>query len=273
MHPKLLTIGPFKVGSWSFKGFDIHTYGFMLMCAFIVGILWTVREARRQGRSPEEVLDLSILILVFAIIFSRIVYVLLNLSTYLPHPAEMLYLWAGGLSFHGGVGGGILAGVIYARRRKLSFLQLADLFTPALPLAYAVARIGCFLNGCCYGIPTHLPWACRFYSQDIPGALTPPSHPVQLYDAAANILLFFIIGRLKGKEHATGVLFLQYLVGYSIIRILADIFRRGVSARTLFGLPITEAQVASVLIIIVGVFIVRRWSRRRGTKPSRRQGS
>lgn len=261
MHPKLLALGPFKVGPWSFKGFDIHTYGFLLMCAFIVGIVLTIREARRQGRPSEEVLDLSILVLVFAIIFSRIVYVLLNLRDYLPHPVEMLYLWAGGLSFHGGVVGGVLAGVVYARRKKTSFWQLADLFTPALPLAYAIARVGCFFNGCCYGLPTALPWGCRFYSQDIPGALTPPSHPVQLYDAAANILLFFVIGRLKNREHPPGVLFLQYLVGYSIIRILAEIFRRGVTAKTLFGLPITEAQVASVIIIIGGVILIRRWSR------------
>lgn len=269
MHPKLLTIGPFKVGSWHFKGFDIHTYGFMLMCAFIVGILWTLREARRQGRSTEEVLDLSILVLIFAIVFSRIVYVLLNLSTYLPRPGEIAYLWAGGLSFHGGVLGGVLAGVLYARKKKTNFWRLADLFTPAIPLAYAIARMGCFLNGCCYGIPTTLPWGVRFPSEHIHGALTPPSHPVQLYDAAANILLFFVIGRLKAKEHASGVLFLQYLVGYSFIRIFAELLRRGVSARTLSGLPITEAQVASALLIIGGILLIRRWSKQRGNKASR----
>jgi phosphatidylglycerol:prolipoprotein diacylglycerol transferase len=238
------------------------------MCAFIVGILWTVREARRLGRPTEEVLDLSILVLIFGIICARILYVLLNLSAYLPHPQEILYLWAGGLSFHGGVIGGVLAGVLYARKKKIKFWELADLFAPALPLGYAIARIGCFLNGCCYGLPTHLPWAVRFYSQDIPGALTVPSHPVQLYDAAANILLFFIIGRLKGKEHTSGVLFLQYLVGYSFIRILAEILRRGVTARTVLGLPITEAQVASAILIIFGIIFIRRWSRKQGKARS-----
>jgi phosphatidylglycerol:prolipoprotein diacylglycerol transferase len=253
------------VGPWTFKGFDVHSYGFMLMLAFIVGILWTVREARKRGRTAEEVLDVSILVLVLSIVFARIVYVLLNLSAYLPHPIEIAYLWAGGLSFHGGLAGGFLAGLLYARRRKVGFWQLADLFTPGLPLSYAIARIGCFLNGCCYGIPTSLAWACRFYSQDIPGALTAPSHPVQLYDAAANLVLFFVIGRLKGREHANGVLFFQYIVGYSFIRILAEILRRGVTARTVFGLPITEAQVASALLIILGVFLIRRWSKK-GTK-------
>jgi len=263
MYPKLFSTGPFKVGPWHFSGFAIHTYGFMLMIAFIVGILLTVREARRKGRPTEEVLDLSILVLLFAIIFARIFYVLLNLSDYLPHPEQMLYLWTGGLSFHGGLAGGLLAGLLYARRRKVSFWELTDLFTPAIPLAYAIARIGCFLNGCCYGIPTDLPWACRFYSQDISGALTAPSHPVQLYDAAANVILFFIIGRLKGRDHARGVLFFQYVVGYSIIRILAEILRRGVTAKTIANLPITEAQVASVVLIVVALFLIRRWSRKR----------
>jgi phosphatidylglycerol:prolipoprotein diacylglycerol transferase len=132
---------------------------------------------------------------------------------------------------------------------------------PSTALGYAIARVGCFLRGCCYGAPTSLPWGHRFLldpsadpSHAAPGVLTAPSHPTQLYAAAASLIIFGLLLWLRGRLPARGQLFLAYLAMYSVARWAIEILRRGYSAQPVApGSWLTQAQVASMVIFAIAV--------------------
>jgi phosphatidylglycerol:prolipoprotein diacylglycerol transferase len=159
----------------------------------------------------------------------------------------VLYLWQGGLAFHGGIAGGIIGGYLFARIRKLSFPLLADICAPALALGYAITRVGCFLNGCCYGHECDLPWAVTFPANTDAGGVA--RHPTQLYAVLANLIIFAVLARLYPRVSVRGNLFLLYLVLYSVYRFIVEFFRRGATANVFAPLaPLTEAQTASIII-------------------------
>lgn len=235
MHSILFHIGPFP----------IYSYGFMLMLAFLAATSVAVRLGRQRGISPEAIFDLTAMILVAAIAGARLLYVALNGSYFAQHPDHIWRLWEGGLSFHGGLVGGLLAGLYYCRRHHVSFLRLGDVVAPGVALGYAIGRIGCFLNGCCYGAPTDLPWACRFHDPPITGPLTPPSHPTQLYATIINLGVFALLLRLFQRQRVTGQVLWSYILAYAIYRFGIEFLRKGVTAQV-FALGLTQAQWASI---------------------------
>jgi phosphatidylglycerol:prolipoprotein diacylglycerol transferase len=251
MHSILFRIGPVP----------IFSYGFMLMVAFLVAAVLATREARRQRLEPEAILDLAPWILVASVLGARLAFVAQNADYFAAHPVEIFKVWTGGLTFHGGLAGGILAGVIFTWRRRLPFWRMADVIAPSLAIGYAIGRIGCFLNGCCYGSPTDLPWACRFPDSLASGGLTPPSHPVQLYAAAINVGIFLILQRSARRTSTPGQVMLSYVVLYSLYRFGIEFLRRGATASVIAGL-ITPAQLLSLVLIacaLVGLVLLRRW--------------
>src|SRR5206468_2477943 len=112
------------------------------------------------------------------------------------------------------------------RKHKLNFLAMADICAPAFALGYSIGRIGCFLNGCCYGHACALPWGVRF-TDETSGGLTPPSHPTQLYATLMNLAFFVILDRWSRRPHKTGALFLVYLAMYCVYRFIDEQFRKG----------------------------------------------
>lgn len=249
MHSILFHIGPVP----------IRAYGLMLWVALVVGLIRTVRAARRTNIKPDQVVDIAVYGTLAGIIGAHVVSILLDLSYYLRNPSEILTLWTGilspsgglrGLSFHGALLGAIGVTLLYTRRKGIRFLEMADLCAPGLALGYAITRIGCFLNGCCYGIATSLPWAVRFYEDPLSGTLTPPSHPTQLYAMAANLLIYIGLVAVDKRRRFTGHVFLSYLVLYSAYRFLIEFLRNGVTAEVAFA-GLTEAQVASLAILVV----------------------
>ncbi|MGQ9526026.1 MAG: prolipoprotein diacylglyceryl transferase, partial [Armatimonadota bacterium] len=170
MYPVLLRIGPVSV----------YSYGVLLAAGFALAVAWTTRRARRLGYDPNLVLDLALWVLLAGVVGARLVYVALEPAQF-RSLADVFRTWQGGLSFHGGLAGALAAVVLFSRRRGIHPLAAADLLSPGAALGYAVARIGCFLNGCCYGAPTSLPWAVCFPHHLGAHSHTPPSHPAQLY--------------------------------------------------------------------------------------------
>jgi len=251
MYRTLFRIGPL----------EIHGYGTLLMIGFIAGILLSRREARRLGLSPEIPLDLGIWLLVAGVVMARGMYVLLNWSAFAARPVEILYIWReGGLSFHGGLLGGVLAGLEFARRQGLRFWTVADMATPGLALGYGIARFGCLLNGCCYGAPTDLPWGMRFPLWPDSPIMTDPSHPTQIYSALGSFLVLAVLLLVRNRLKVRGQLFLLYLMLYAPVRAGVEVFRNGYTARALVG-DITEAQVASAVIFaaaLVGFVLLGR---------------
>lgn len=217
-----------------------------MVVGFMLGIWRATRVSKkRYGIEPERVYDIALVSLLGGVIGARAAYILLNPAT--ENWRGFLAVWEGGLSFHGGLACAMILGYVYTRYTKLSFWRVADLIAPSLAIGYAFTRIGCFLNGCCYGAPTTLPWGVRFNEN---GVLTPPSHPVQLYAMAANLLIFWLLTKLERMRRGPGFVFVSYLGLYSIYRFLAEYLRSGYSASQ-WALGLTQAQAVSLLMIAV----------------------
>jgi phosphatidylglycerol---prolipoprotein diacylglyceryl transferase len=251
MHSILFRIGPIP----------IYAYGFMLMLAFLAGTAVAVRLGRRRGISSEHVLDLTAIILVAGIVGARLLYLALEWSYFREHPAHIWRLWEGGLSFQGGLLAALLAGALYCRRQGLSFLAMGDVIAPGTALGYAIGRVGCFLNGCCYGAPTSLPWACQFHDPPVTGPLTPPSHPTQIYASLASLVIFGLLMGVFRRQRVTGQVLWSYLLLYAVYRFAIEFLRKGATAEVM-GALLTGAQWASVTTALVAGAALIHLSRR-----------
>jgi phosphatidylglycerol:prolipoprotein diacylglycerol transferase len=191
----------------------------------------------------------------------------------------MVRLWDGGLSFHGSLIAAPAVVWFYAWSNKMSFGELADIIAPSVFLGYAVARLGCFFNGCCYGAVCQLPWAVQFHAEGRPaGELTPPSHPAQLYSSLLSIMFFGIMQRAKFSSffnRFAGQLTLLFFALYAVERAIVEIFRNGATAAPILGTTwFTQAQFISVAMIlavaVVWIVLSRRaeYSRRQGSTPT-----
>jgi phosphatidylglycerol---prolipoprotein diacylglyceryl transferase len=242
---------------------EIKAWGTMLVVAFTAGTLYMARYGDRKVIAPAETIDLALYALIGAVIGSRVIFVALDWGTYAGHPLKLFNVWEGGLSFHGGLLGALLAGWLFASRRHKSFWALTDVAAPGIALGYAFARVGCFLNGCCHGHACNLPWAMRFPNGELPNQLV---HPTQLYAIVMSMMIFFILIRLRGKFPRHGHLFLTYLALYSVGRFLLEFTRAGATGKLLHWAPwMTVGQFASVLIFVAAVLaIVLTWKPRHG---------
>lgn len=236
----------------------------MLWLALIAGLYRTLRVSKKTGIKSEEIVDIAFYALIAGVLFAHIVSLLLDIHVYWHNPGAILDLWRGmlspsgglrGLSFHGGLIGATGMVLLYTRKKKIKFLVVADLLSPGLAIGYAVARIGCFLNGCCYGVPTTLPWGVRFHLDSTSSLTTVPSQPTQIYSSMASIGIFFILVWLEKRKRFTGQVFYSYLAIYSIYRFLIEYLRRGVTAQVLYA-GLTEAQFASIAILALAIMLL-----------------
>ncbi len=246
MFPVLFHIGSFAV----------HTYGVVLMAAFMVSIYIAYRTAQRRTVhdptwtiTPENVLDLGIWLVVAGLVGARVMFVALDWEMYSAHPLDMFRVWQGGLSFHGGFFGGLICVAIFCVRNKIPVLSMADLYAPGCMLGYAIGRVGCFLNGCCYGAPTHMPWGIRFHDD---GVLTPPSHPTQLYSVALGLLSFAWLLHLQKRQAFRGQLSCWFFILAGAERFIMEIWRANVTS-TVVALGMTDVQLLCLSFIVLGV--------------------
>jgi phosphatidylglycerol:prolipoprotein diacylglycerol transferase len=221
----------------------------------VVGVVLGIWRATRMSKKlyniePDRVYDLALVSLFSGILGSRVVYIMLNPGS--ESWQDFFAVWQGGLSFQGGLIAALLIGYIYKKCIKLSYWKCADLLVPSVAIGYAFTRIGCFLNGCCYGCPTHLPWAVRFSEN---GILTPPSHPTQIYAFFASILIFFILTRLEKMNRAPGFISVSYFGLYGVYRFLIEFLRSGYSAEV-WRYGITQAQLASIAMVLVSAIVI-----------------
>jgi phosphatidylglycerol:prolipoprotein diacylglycerol transferase len=230
MHPILFQVGDFKV----------YSYGFFVALGILVAVLVTMGKFRKAGESPQIVLDLAVVVVVFGLVGARLGYVFLyDPVFYLTHPWRILFIQEGGLAFYGALLLGLVAAVAFLRKKRFPFFVFADYAAPALALGYAIARIGCFLNGCCYGKPTTVPWRIVFPTVD-----ELPRHPTQIYAALASLFIFCFLERLFPRRKFHGQVFSSYLFLYGASRAVIEIFRehRGLSGGT-------ETAVFTALVI------------------------
>jgi phosphatidylglycerol:prolipoprotein diacylglycerol transferase len=256
MYPDLFSLGPLT----------IHTYGIFVAFGFTTGILVAVKLGRRQGFPAQQVFDMAFIMIVYAIMGSRAIYVVSHLSYYITHPLDIMKIWQGGLVFSGGLLAVVPIMAWYLRRYHLSFWKVGDLWAPAIALGQGIGRIGCFMAGCCYGKPTDLPWGVVF---NRPNSLAPqgiPLHPTQVYGFLSGTLIFLILLIITMKKEFKGQVFVWFLILHSTSRLLLERFRgddRGMIPWT----DITATQLLAVLILLSAVVALFVLKPRREKKP------
>ena len=279
MYPVLFKLGPFIISS----------YGVMLVIAFVICNYLVKRDIEVAGFDPMMGEDITFRAAIGGIIGSKLYYLIetipnggaadnisglgeiirgiytliVSLFTFSSSGimvsgeqiAQGIQTFGSGLVFLGGLIGGMIAVTIYVHKNKLKWLEVADWVAPCLALGHGIGRIGCFLVGDCYGIPSKLPWACTF-----PDGLPPtyiPVHPTQIYEMASYFLVFVYLRYRKQNQNFTGELMLEYLFLVGFSRFMIEFIRT--NDKLLMGL--TGAQYISILMMLIGLY--QMWKYRR----------
>ncbi len=231
--------------------FAIRWYGLLIATAVLLGTSLAHREALRRKEDPEPLLNAIVLSVLSALVGARLYYVLFNWGYYGQNPGKILAVWEGGLAIHGGILGGGLAILLYARHYRLPVWIYCDIIVPFLALGQAIGRWGNFFNQEAFGTPTTLPWKLYIHPEYRPLHLKGYDyfHPTFLYESLWDLLVFallFWVLRKRMEKHP-GALTLAYLGLYSMGRFFVESFR----IDSLMLGPFRAAQVVSLLFIAV----------------------
>ena len=258
MRPRLVEYFVNQIG----VGFFVPDYAVALSVAIVVCLYLTIKQAERAGLEPEKVYRACIITIAVALASARLYVVLEHPDDYSQQPLEIFQIWKGGLSSYGAYLGGGLAAIFAARWQRLSTGKFLDSCAPYIALSISIGRIGCFLNGCCHGKPSTLPWAMRFpedsgpyFNQLHQGLIAPhqlslPVHPTQLYESLFALGIFLLLLRCRKSLKRDGELFALLFVLYGIGRFLVEFLRdddRG------FVSVLSVPQLLSIIIAALSV--------------------
>jgi phosphatidylglycerol:prolipoprotein diacylglycerol transferase len=245
INPVAFALGPIEV-RW---------YGIMIVLAVVAVIILALREAKRVGLPQEHIYSIGLWAIVSGIIVSRLLHVIDNWAYYMANPQQIVGF--AGLTVYGAVLGAFLAALIYCRVKKIAFWQVGDVLAPGAILGQAIGRIGCLINGCCYGLPSALPWSVIYANPASYCPLNEPFQPTQIYHMLWDLVGFGILWSLRRKVKPTGSLFLLYLAIYAAGDLSIRFVRVG--EPFLFGLQ--QAQLIGILVLLITVpwLIVRTW--------------
>lgn len=239
----------------------IHWYGLMYLLGFAA--VWLLGRRRiRQGHSTVSLRELEDIIfygVVGVVIGGRLGYTLFyKPGYYLSHPLEILSIWEGGMSFHGGLIGVIVALLWYTHRRGRHFFDVADFIAPMIPIGLAAGRWGNFINAELWGRPTDLPWGMVF-----PNAGALPRHPSQLYEMMLEgVLLFAFLWWYSSTPRRRGQVSGMFLVGYGVARFVAEFTREPDEFLGLMAAGLSMGQLLSIPMVLAGAFILWKSSER-----------
>jgi len=237
MYPILFEIYNFKIGS----------YGIFLALAIYIGLIISIKRGKQHNFTQEFMLNLSICIILSGIIGARGLYILYYPSIFIEAPLGIFARY--GFAFHGGLLLSLVCSIIYLRIKKMKFFIVADTIAPGIALGEAIARIGCFLNGCCFGKPTDLPWQVRFPDHSSCELPNISIHPTQLYLSIGNLIIFFILLRVKKNT------FLFYLILNSLLRFFIEFVRADVIM--LFNLVSFPQMFCCVIILLSLIILIK----------------
>lgn len=247
IDPVFLSLGPLQ----------FRWYGLMYVLAFISTYFIIRSESKRKGLSlsSDDVSDLVFYGALGVVLGGRVGYILFyNLPFYLSNPLKLFAVWEGGMSFHGGFLGVVTSFVIYARRKKISFLSLLDMAALCAPLGLGFGRIGNFINGELYGRVTNVPWGIVF-----PNGGSLPRHPSQIYEAVLEGLVLFLIVRIASRNSSsvTGVAAWSFVAGYGFFRFIVEFLRQPDEQLGKFlGGIFSMGQLLSFPMFLIGIFMV-----------------
>jgi len=259
MHPILFEI----------RGFPVYTYGVMLAAAYLLGLQFALRRARRLGLDPNRVMDLGIWIIVSALIGAKLLLLVVEWNTYSRSLSDLLSVVRSAGVFYGGLIAAVLVAMWYMWRHRMPLWSVSDVFAPGIALGHVIGRLGCFFAGCCFGRPTDVPWAVTFHSEYAAryvGTITgTPIHPTQLYEAGAELI---ILGALLFMERRgrvfPGRTFWAYMLLYAISRFIIEFYRG--DPRGAVGM-FSTSQLISIAIVPVSIAMLVYLSRRPAPSP------
>lgn len=240
ISPIALRIGPLAI-AW---------YGIMIVLAMVAIVLFSAHEAKRHAIPKEQIYELAVYAIVAGIVGARLVHIVDYWSYYSQHPLEIFGFE--GFAVWGAILGAAVATGLYAWRKRISFWKLGDTVAPGAVLAQAIGRLGCTLNGCCYGMPTEAPWALMWTDPQSYAPAGVAVHPAQVYLLLWNLVVFGLLLWLRHRIRPQGALFLIYLIAYAIGDFGIRFVREG-------ELPIAgllQAQVISLVVLITAVAIL-----------------
>lgn len=252
MHGIIINIDPimFRVG-----GFEIAWHSLLSLLGVVIAIPIFTYRLKKRGFKPEDFLAFYPWALIAALIGARLFHVVEHPEIYLHNPAAIFQVWEGGLAIWGGLIGGAVATIIYARVKHLSLGRLADALVPALLVGQILGRAGCLINGDAYGSPTSLPWAFIYTN---PNAVMPanligvPTQPYPAYEILWNLVGLLLVWRLERYLHKDGLLFIGYLAYYSVARFVLTFVRQ----EKIWFWGLQEAQVLALVLIAVSVVLL-----------------
>ncbi|MDD5281183.1 MAG: prolipoprotein diacylglyceryl transferase [Candidatus Omnitrophica bacterium] len=221
MLPEICHIGPFT----------IYSYGLMLVLAFFVSAYLASRQAEKTHIDADKIFNLCFYVFISGIIGSRIFYVVSNFPFYFKHPLEIIMLQHGGMAIFGGIIFGSIFACLFIIKNKMDLLLTLDLLAPFIALGQAIGRIGCFLNGCCYGKVS----AFGIYFPSSGQVLI----PTQLYSSLCMFLIFLALRFMQNRKHLPGQILYFYLFFYSVKRFFIEFFRND-SPRIFQGLTLFQ---------------------------------
>lgn len=243
-------------------GFPIHGFSLMLLLACFGGFGLTAWRARREGLDPESVFGLATWLIGGGFLGARAMYLAQHPET-VQHPWDVLKVWQGGIVFYGCIAGGLTGSIVYWARHPFPFRAMADAVAPALALGIALGRLGCFLNGCCFGAVSHLPLTVEFpagspaWLRHVEHAWISPAttrslgvHPTQLYAALDGLLLLALLSVYYPRRRRDGEVMALLMVTYPVTRFLNESLR-GDEGAVFAGL--TMAQNISVVLLLCGL--------------------
>ncbi|MFH2034857.1 MAG: prolipoprotein diacylglyceryl transferase [Candidatus Zixiibacteriota bacterium] len=255
MYPEIFKLGPVA----------IRSYGVMLAFSFLLGILYVRHMSKNKSIDFDRLLTVAYILIIGAIIGARLSYVLFHLEEFSGNylnafnPFGSDQIGIAGLNLYGGIIGAIICSFIYIRAKKMSVLETFDIFAPTIGVGLAFTRIGCFLNGCCFGTPTNLPWGVTFPEGSIPYYVfgSTALHPSQIYSSIYGIILFIILHQtLKHKRFRGEVVGLLFMIE-AVFRFAIEYVRYYEDAMHIhfLGMNPTYNHLISISLFALGLVI------------------
>lgn len=234
-----------------FGGIQIPSYFFIIAIAIIIGCTWFLKLARQHRLPKLFAIDLSLVILICGFLGARILHVVYEEPHfYMQHPLKAFAVWNGGFVFFGGLLGAILGAVGYCRWKNEPFWVWADLATMPISLTYALGRLACFFNGCCYGSATDLPWAVTVQAMR--------RHPTQAYAMFYELVLLGFLFPISRRAKTPGTVFNIWLIFHSIGRLIMEFFRADPRGQFILGFSIST-WISAILISWAGINLIGAW--------------
>jgi phosphatidylglycerol:prolipoprotein diacylglycerol transferase len=233
----------FKVGT-----FEVRSFSLLVLIAYGVALWMAARRAQRYGLEPGKVADVGLWLLLGGIIGARLGFIVQELGYFLSNPRELLTFRFEGLTSFGAIVGGVIVAIIWCRATKYRLARFLDLFALPMLIAHAIGRVGCLLNGCCYGGPTDLPWGVHFEHKN-----EMLFHPAQIYDSLMVLVGALAVWFVEKRPLRRTQSFWASVVVYGLSRYIYEFWRAGTTSTYWNKLPITQAQAAAALMVILGV--------------------